>query len=204
MNILLLTNNLPVAAPLLVWLQGQGETVTTWDKPLQPMLFACGMVLAKTEIMISYNYKYIIREDVLSLFSNHIINLHISLLPWNRGANPNFWSFIAGTPKGVTIHRVDSGLDTGDILLQKEVAFDEATETFSSSYAKLHEEIQALLRENWYAVKGSNLHATPQTGNGSYHNMKQFLAFTQTYPLDWNENISDYKRKYKLLNEGCM
>lgn len=46
------------------------------------------------------------------------MNLHISYLPWNKGADPNFWSCIDGTPAGVTLHHIDAGVDTGDIIAQ--------------------------------------------------------------------------------------
>lgn len=57
-----------------------------------------------------------------------VLNLHISYLPWNRGANPNFWSFVENTKKGVTIHEIDEKLDKGKILLRKELEFDENRE----------------------------------------------------------------------------
>ncbi|MCL0081308.1 hypothetical protein M1N64_03665 [Peptococcaceae bacterium] len=47
-------------------------------------------------------------------FQGRAINLHISFLPWNRGADPNFWSFIENAPVGVSIHYLDEGIDTGD------------------------------------------------------------------------------------------
>lgn len=71
--------------------------------------------------VVSFNYRYLIPEEVLKLLPGKVINLHTSLLPYNRGSAPNFFSFLEDTPKGVTIHRVDSGLDTGDILCQKEL-----------------------------------------------------------------------------------
>ncbi len=56
----------------------------------------------------------------LPLFGN--INLHASLLPKYRGAAPIQWAIASGeTVTGVTTMRIDSGLDTGDILLQKEI-----------------------------------------------------------------------------------
>ena len=55
---------------------------------------------------------------------NNIINLHISYLPYNRGAHPNFWSFVENTPSGVSIHQVDSGIDTGKIVIQKQINFN--------------------------------------------------------------------------------
>src|SRR6202012_119636 len=51
------------------------------------------------------------------------INLHASLLPKYRGAAPIQWAIAQGeNTTGVTTMRIDAGLDTGDILLQKEVA----------------------------------------------------------------------------------
>tara|TARA_S200002703_G_scaffold55262_1_gene47906 strand:- start:413 stop:1198 length:786 start_codon:yes stop_codon:yes gene_type:complete len=52
----------------------------------------------------------------------NIINTHPSLLPYNRGKYPYYWSIMDRTPFGVTIHRVDSGVDTGKILWQSEIA----------------------------------------------------------------------------------
>ena len=59
------------------------------------------------EIIILFGYKYKISKNILNKFKKSIINLHISYLPWNKGADPNFWSFFDNTPKGVTIHKID-------------------------------------------------------------------------------------------------
>ncbi len=56
------------------------------------------------EWIISYNYKYLIPKTIIDAVNGNVINLHISLLPYNRGAYPNVWSFLEETPKGVTIH----------------------------------------------------------------------------------------------------
>ena len=50
-----------------------------------------------------------------------IVNLHPSLLPNGRGADPIPWSLIKDERQGATIHIIDSGLDTGGILAQKEI-----------------------------------------------------------------------------------
>lgn len=82
----------------------------------------------KPRIAISYNYVHIIPAEVIKFMPHRIINMHISLLPWNRGCTPNIWSFWEDTPKGVTIHEMDVGLDTGPINYQKELSFDENKE----------------------------------------------------------------------------
>jgi methionyl-tRNA formyltransferase len=51
------------------------------------------------------------------------LNVHPSLLPDNRGPDPLFWTFRRGdAATGVTIHRMDDGLDTGPILAQRQIA----------------------------------------------------------------------------------
>ena len=56
---------------------------------------------------VSYRYRKIIRQDIIDYFEGKLINMHIAFLPWNKGADPNLWSYIDNTPKGVTIHRID-------------------------------------------------------------------------------------------------
>eukprot|EP00392_Amoebophrya_sp_AT5.2_P019205 g19951.t1 len=60
---------------------------------------------------VSYGYRHIIRTPVIEgMFDRkRIINLHISYLPYNRGADPNLWSILERTPPGVTIHHIDEG-----------------------------------------------------------------------------------------------
>ena len=68
----------------------------------------------KFEFIISYGYRHIISINIIRFMGNKIINLHVSFLPYNRGADPNFWSFIEKSPKGVSIHLIDKGIDTGN------------------------------------------------------------------------------------------
>jgi len=80
--------------------------------------------LSSYDWVVSYGYKHILKKQHIESSKNLIINLHISYLPWNRGADPNYWSWVENTPKGVTIHAIDKGIDTGDIFIQKEVNFE--------------------------------------------------------------------------------
>jgi methionyl-tRNA formyltransferase len=149
------------------------------------------------DITISYNYRDIIKENVINLSNNKIINLHISFLPWNRGADPNLWSFIDNTSKGVTIHLIDKGIDTGNILLQKELRFDEKRTTLGSSYHTLHREIQELFVANWDKIRKFQIPSSPQQEKGSYHSSKDSLKIKNTFGQKlWNEPI--YKLKLQL------
>lgn len=75
------------------------------------------------DAIIVVGYGRIIPTWMLQLPKYGNINLHASLLPKYRGAAPIQWAIANGeTATGVTTMRIDEGLDTGDILLQKEMA----------------------------------------------------------------------------------
>jgi methionyl-tRNA formyltransferase len=194
-------------SPVFLWLKQQGEDVhSTLDK------ITVDYVLEnKFNFLISYGYRFILKKEILDLFPNRAINLHISYLPYNRGADPNFWSFIDGTPKGVTIHYLDEGVDTGDIIVQKEVVFDSLeSETLASSYQKLHIEIQNLFFQNWEAIKNQKCSRRPQVGNGTVHKKKDKEALLHLIEKDgWDTKLSvlvEYGKKLKMQksNEGSL
>src|ERR1700674_2343742 len=73
------------------------------------------------EIMVVVGYGQIIPQSVIDIAPRGIINVHGSLLPKYRGAGPMQWAIINGeTRTGVTTMQINAGLDTGDILLQRE------------------------------------------------------------------------------------
>lgn len=148
------------------------------------------------KFVIAFNYKHIISEDVCNMLKDKIVNLHTSFLPFNKGACPNFFSFYDDTPKGVTIHRLEAGLDTGDIILQKEVEFDEDKETLRTSYDKLVGEMTDLFFANYDKILKSAIEPVPQKkGEGTYHKRKDFDAIMERCPFTYDEPISEIKRK---------
>ncbi len=72
------------------------------------------------DVTVVVAYGRILPEEYLNAFPLGAINVHFSLLPKYRGAAPVNWAIVNGeTETGVTTMRMDAGLDTGDILLQK-------------------------------------------------------------------------------------
>ena len=152
--------------------------------------------LKNIDHIISFGYKHIIKEDVIKSFDNKMINLHISYLPYNKGANPNFWSFFNNTPKGVTIHYIDKGIDTGDILLQKEVKFKDEEDTLSKTYNRLIEEIQNLFIENHFRILNNMIKPIPQQGKGTFYYKKDLQKHKHLLTENWeNEEIKKLMRK---------
>ena len=126
---------------------------------------------------LSYRYSKIISPDIIGYFGEKLINMHISFLPWNRGSDPNLWSYIEDTPIGVTIHRVNAGIDTGDVLLQQEVSIDLEADTLRTSYDKLSLAIEDLFISNVEALLTNTIPAKPQSGFGSFHYAKDKLPY---------------------------
>ncbi len=119
--------------------------------------------------IVSFGYRHIIKKPIIEYLKGNVINLHISFLPWNRGADPNLWSFLEDTPKGVTIHYIDEGMDTGNIIVQKRVYFDTGNETVASTYNYLKKEIIILFEKEWVNIKQGKIKGILQGPGGSFH-----------------------------------
>ena len=186
-GVVLLTNNRN-ALPLYEWLM-------TKDCCLLYSEYITVDVLRnyKPKLVISYNYSYMISEDVIDYMCGQCINLHISMLPWNRGSDPNFWSFVDDTPKGVTIHRVAKGLDTGDIIYQRELEFNEDKETFASSYQVLQHSVVELLKQNWDELLNGSYETFKQNGKGTYHRRCDMKKRVNGCGFFWDMTIKEFK-----------
>jgi methionyl-tRNA formyltransferase len=140
--------------------------------------------------LVSHGYRHILRPDVLEPMEGRAVNLHISLLPWNRGADPNLWSFLEDTPKGVTIHHIDAGVDTGDLVAQRGVAMRD-DETLATSYARLTSDIAALFADVWPALRASDAPRTPQVGEGTTHRLADKAPFEHLLePEGWDTPVA--------------
>lgn len=114
--------------------------VTQPDKIKNNESFRAQLTDLKPDAIIVVGYGRIIPQWMLDLPPLGNINLHASLLPKYRGAAPIQWAIATGeTVTGVTTMRIDAGLDTGDILLQQELAIgpDDTAETLSPVLADI-------------------------------------------------------------------
>ena len=101
-------------------------------------------------------FAYVVNDDFIELFPKGCINLHPALLPHNRGRFPNIWSIVSKTPAGVTLHYIDEGIDTGDVIAQKEVPV-EVTDTGAELF------IAGLRLKDWSCSRRLG----PRSGRGS-------------------------------------
>ena len=135
------------------------------------------------ELGISISLGYILRRELLACFPGGCINLHTSFLPWNRGANPNVWSIAERTPAGVTLHYIDDGVDTGEIIAQERVAV-EPIDTGATLYARLEQAALALFMKAWPAIRAGTISpAAQELAAGSTHRVAD-LAGLDAIDLD--------------------
>jgi folate-dependent phosphoribosylglycinamide formyltransferase PurN len=64
----------------------------------------------------------ILRDEMLKIPRLGVLNSHLALLPEIRGMSSPEWSLLGGVPLGITIHRMDSGIDTGPIIVRRKFA----------------------------------------------------------------------------------
>ena len=194
LRFLFLTNN-SIGDDLYDWL-GQSNEVIYYTEKISPD----DISKILPDYVISYSYRHIIRKEILDILPGRFLNLHVFLLPFNRGADPNAWSFLEGTPKGVTIHLIDPGVDTGPIIAQKEISFDDE-QTLAQTYILLHKEIQNLFKENWEKFCNSQINPKPQVGEGSFHFSKEFAAIREKLFLNdgWNVTIAKLQARHQAL-----
>jgi methionyl-tRNA formyltransferase len=171
-------------SPVLAYLREREEVVALG--PSEPVT-----TKHHARLGVSHGYRLILRSDVLDRIP--IVNLHIAYLPFNRGADPNLWSVLEDTPAGVTIHHMDEGVDTGDIIARRRVALDDATDTLASAYARLQEAMAELFREQWPAISAGTAARTPQPAGGTSHRVADRAAVEHLLTGGWDTPIGQLR-----------
>ncbi len=142
-----LTLNLPITQP---------DRIKTNEE------FRAQLTALKPDAIIVVGYGRLIPQWMLDLPLLGNINLHASLLPKYRGAAPIQWAIAQGeTVTGVTTMRIDAGLDTGDILLQQQLAIEshDTSETLTPRLAAIGAD---LLVETLRGLEAGTITPRPQ------------------------------------------
>ena len=92
------------------------------------------------------SYDQIIKEDLLKLPLKGFINCHAGALPFYRGRNVLNWVLINGESEfGITVHYIDEGIDTGAILLKKELNI--SLKSYAHFRASIYPETSKFVRD---------------------------------------------------------
>ena len=129
----------------------------------------------KPDLVFLLWWPYIVKKEMLDLASIGFINLHPSYLPYCRGKDPYYWSIVENVPFGLTIHFLDEGIDTGDILFQKEIKIEEH-DTQQSLYIKATDLAPQFLADKFDDIVSGNYTRIKQDlSAGSFHYKKERL-----------------------------
>lgn len=154
----------------------------------------------KVEFIVCDRYEHLIKKDVIMYMEEKIINAHPSILPLNKGWQSNFWSVYHNTVKGVTIHFVDQGLDTGDIIAQQKINVTDS-ETLRNLYYKSRAAMINLFFDNWYNIKKNKIHRIKQIHEeGTTYYKKEFDPIFPLLPRGWDTTLEEIlKLKIKKI-----
>jgi len=149
----------------------------------------------QSDFILSFGFRKIINENFITKIKKPIFNIHLSYLPFNRGAHPNFWSFIEKTPAGVSIHKIDKGIDTGNIIFRKKIYFNinlNKFSTFKKTYNYLFLEAEKLFKKNFDKIYNKKYKKILNNSKGTFHYKKDLPKWMK----NWNMNISLAKKIY--------
>jgi methionyl-tRNA formyltransferase len=134
------------------------------------------MIAARPDVVLVFGTG-ILREPFLSAFSGRIINIHLGLSPYYRGAGTNFWPLVNRQPEyvGATIHYLDAGIDTGPILMHVRPSIEHGDGPHDVGNKTIAAAAQALLRAASAHVAGT-AHAVAQWPGGRLYQRKDFSA----------------------------
>ena len=158
--------------------------------------------LSHYNCILSYGYKNIISKNIIKKLKKPIINLHISYLPYNKGSHPNLWSFLEKTPSGVSIHEINSKIDSGPIIFRKLVKFNNKNLSFYETYNQLKEEIEKLFIKNIDKLINYKYSKPRQIKGGTIHYKKDLEVLKKNNIFnEWKQNISKTIKIYDSYNK---
>ena len=150
-------------------------------------------IFKNSDFILSFGFRKIISENIIKKLKKPIYNIHLSYLPFNRGAHPNFWSFIENTPAGVSIHTIDKGIDTGNVILKKKIYFNTSLNkfsTFKKTYNFLFLEAEKLFKKNFNKIYNKKYKKILSNHKGTFHYKKDLPKWLK----NWDMNISLAKK----------
>jgi len=155
----------PLPSPVKKWAQERGIPVLEPQK-LKDETFLKALRNLNADLIVVFAYGKILPKEVLETPWAGCWNIHLSLLPRHRGASPVQWALLEGDKTtGVTIMLMDEGMDTGPILLQKEIEISEQ-DTTPTLLSKLVEISVDALKEALYLFKLGKLSPQKQSDEG--------------------------------------
>lgn len=139
------------------------------------------------DLFVSMSFNQIFKSEILNLSKFKTINCHAGKLPKYRGRNILNWVLINDEKEfGITVHYMDEGIDTGDIILQKTFCIKDDS-TYETLLEVAYKECANILYEAICMFKKGAPKGIKQSGIGFYCSQRK----VGDEILDWNQNSRD-------------
>ena len=120
---------------------------------------------------------------MLDIPTEGTLNLHPAYLPYNRGWHTPSWAILEGTPIGATLHFMDAGIDTGDIVLQKQLDVSPA-DTANTLYVRLKRLELETFKEAWPAIRDRSYERIVQSSDAGTTHKREDLFCDEVQRLE--------------------
>lgn len=144
----------------------------------------------KPDIAVCAFFSYILKKEFIQLFPCGVINCHNSYLPYNRGKYPHVWALATGSPYGVSIHFIDEGIDTGNIIARRRIK-PLITDTSGTLYTKCLVSLVRLFKDTWPKMYKNTIKPIRQNNASASHHFAREIG-----KLD----MIEINKKYRALN----
>ena len=187
--------------------------VNSWQQSLFKVATEQGVVIkslnevynSKIDYFISLEFDQIVRPEKFS--TENLYNIHFSKLPKYKGMYTSVWPILFGDKEtGVTLHKIDFGIDTGDIVAQKIFGLTKSDRS-QDCYRKYIENSKQLLSDWFKKIIDGKIAPTNQAAVGASYYSTKTIDYTNL-EIDFNKTAWQIQRQvyafsfrpYQLLN----
>ncbi|HEB7542138.1 TPA: methionyl-tRNA formyltransferase [Campylobacter coli] len=148
------------------------------------------------DLLVSMSFDQIFKDEILKLYSKKIINCHAGKLPFYRGRNILNWALINDEKEfGITVHFIDKGIDTGDIILQKTYEIKDSDD-YTTLLNLCYRECANLLYESLILFLKNEVKSYKQVGDGFYCPKRK----KGDEIINWTQNTREIFNFIRALN----
>ncbi|MDO8339048.1 MAG: methionyl-tRNA formyltransferase [Candidatus Burarchaeum sp.] len=138
------------------------------------------------DFLLSFQYRFIIKRPIIESAKKLAANIHFAPLPRYRGMYPIAWALLNGEKTfGVTIHAIDPGVDSGDILAQKLFPIEEE-DTAKTLYLKAVKNGVELFSESWPSLRSMTVTRKTQDAKKVLYYPAGSIDFSKN-GIDWSK-----------------
>ena len=152
------------------------------------------------DLFVSMSYNQIFRKRIYSLPRYRTINCHAGKLPFYRGRNILNWALINDEKEfGITVHYVDDGIDTGDIIAQNTYPITDE-DNYNTLLRVAYQECPKMLYEAIKKIQSGNVHVIKQTSIARY-GLYCGMRTMGDEVIDWNSSSRDV---FNFVRAVCL